>query len=181
LSDPHRHHDPERRREEAPIDTDRIAQLLRPVVEAADLELYDVEDAGPTLRVLVDGEGGVGIDRLAELSRTVSMALDLDDPIPGHYTLEVSSPGLERRLRRREHFERAVGSPVSVRTTPGPEGRRRVQGTLVAVDGSGIRVDTDGSEVDLSFDEIDTARTIFEWGPAPKPGQRSSSRKGQRP
>ena len=131
--------------------------------------------------MLVDGDGGVGIDRLAELARTVSMALDLEDPIPGHYTLEVSSPGLERRLRRREHFERAIGTPVSVRTRPGPDGRSRLQGTLTAVDGTGIRIDTDGAVVDVAFDEIDVARTVFEWGPAPKPGQRSSSRKGPRP
>ena len=110
--------------------TDRVAAIVAPLADERGLDLYDVEQHQASVRVLVDREGGVDIDTLAELSRAVSRALDEVDPVAGKYTLEVSSPGLERPLRRPDHFAGAVGEQVSVKTVPGTEGDRRVTGAL---------------------------------------------------
>lgn len=153
---------------------ERVADVVEPLVHAAGLTLYDVVHAGSTLRVLVDGDEGVNLDQLAELTRTISVALDLEDPIGGSYTLEVSSRGLERPLRRPDHFAGAVGEWVTVRTHAGPDGRRRYRGLLAAADETSITVDDgDTGAVTLGVDEIDTARTTFEWGPEPR--QRGSA------
>jgi ribosome maturation factor RimP len=149
---------------------ERVRAVVEPVVTAADLELYDVELAAPVLRVLVDRAGGVDLALLGEVTRSVSEALDADDPLPGRYTLEVSSPGLERKLRTPAHFAAALGKRVKVRTVAGTEGDRRVEGELVAADDDGITVATGEGERRIAFDEVERARTVFEWGPAPKPG-----------
>ncbi len=121
---------------------ERVRAVVEPVVAAADLDLYDVELAGGTLRVLVDAAGGVDLAVLGAVTRAVSEALDADDPLPGRYTLEVSSPGLERKLRTPAHFAAALGKKVSVRTVPGTEGERRVEGELTAADDDGVVVAT---------------------------------------
>jgi ribosome maturation factor RimP len=150
--------------------TDRVVSLLEPIVAAASLRLYDVDHSGGTLRVFVDGPDGVTLAQLDELSRTVSVALDAADPIPGHYTLEVSSPGLERSLRRPEHFAGAIGEMISVRTLPGPQGRRRLRGVLTAATDETIAIEADGGHVELPLHEVERATVVFEWGPGPKPG-----------
>ena len=158
--------------------SEEIRQFVEPVVTARGLDLYDVELAGTVVRVLVDQDGGVGVDELGEVTRAVSRVLDEHDPIPSRYTLEVSSPGLERRLRRPEHFQRSVGSRVVIKTVAGTEGDRRVEGELSAADDEGIAVTTaDGPARRLAYDEIDRARTVFEWGPAPKPGSPQTRKK----
>jgi len=160
--------------------TEGAAELLygelTPVVDALGLELVDVELAGSTLRVTVDRSGGVDLDGLAEANRAVSAVLDRIDPVPGRYTLEVSSPGLERRLRRPSHFVRALGETVSIRLHPGSGAVRRVQGRLVQADDDGVRLegpDVPGWSTHLSYDAIERARTVFEWGakPAPSPSR----------
>jgi len=156
---------------------ERVADVVEPLVGAAGLILYDVFHTGSTLRVLVDGDDGVNLDRLAELTRTISVALDLEDPIVGSYTLEVSSPGLERPLRRPDQFAAAVGERVTVRTQPGPNGRRRYRGFLTAADDEAFTVDdVEAGPVTLVFGEVDAARTIFEWGPQPRPGGSAARR-----
>ena len=95
---------------------EEVFELLEPVVTTAGAELFDVEWSGTVLRVLVDAEEGIEVDALAKINRLVSPILDEDDPIPGAYTLEVSSPGVERQLRRVEHYEGALGEVVTVRT-----------------------------------------------------------------
>jgi ribosome maturation factor RimP len=149
---------------------ERVRAVVEPVVAAADLELYDVELAGAVVRVLVDAAGGVDLAVLSEVTQAVSAALDADDPLPGRYTLEVSSPGLERKLRTPAHFTAAVGKQVRVRTVAGTEGERRVEGTLTAADDEGVTVATGEGERRIGYDEVERARTVFEWGPAPKPG-----------
>src|SRR5215217_524689 len=149
---------------------ERVRAVVEPVVAAADLGLYDVELAGGTLRVLVDREGGVDLAVLGEVTRAVSEALDAEDPVPGRYTLEVSSPGLERKLRTPEHFAAAVGKQVRVRTVPGTEGERRVEGELTAADVDGLTVATADGERRIAYAEVERARTVFEWGPTPPPG-----------
>ncbi len=91
------------------------SRTLAPVLEARGLDLVDVEVHGTQLTVFADREGGVGLDELADATRDVSAALDEIDPMPGRYTLSVSSPGLERRLRTPAHFARAVGERITVR------------------------------------------------------------------
>ncbi|MGI9119349.1 MAG: ribosome maturation factor RimP [Acidimicrobiales bacterium] len=141
-----------------------VERVVSPLLEPHGLHLYDVEFAGPTLRVLVDGPGGVDLDVLSQVTRELSSALDAHDPMPGRYTLEVSSPGLERPLRRPAHFAAAVGARIRVKTHPGVEGERRLEGELVAADDDGIAVEVDGGPRRLRHEEIERARTVFEWG-----------------
>jgi ribosome maturation factor RimP len=123
--------------------------------------------------VLVNREGGIDIDALTELSRSISRALDDADPVGGKYTLEVSSPGLERPLRRPDHFRGAVQDRITVKTVPGTEGERRVTGVLTGVDDDGITIRPDegpeSEERRLAYDEIESARTLFDWGTTTKP------------
>jgi ribosome maturation factor RimP len=155
---------------------ERVRTVVEPVVAAADLELYDVELAGGVLRVLVDRSGGVDLAVLGDVTRAVSEALDADDPLPGRYTLEVSSPGLERKLRTPAHFAAALGKKVRVRTVAGSEGERRLEGELTAADDDGIVVTAPEGERRLAFAEVERARTVFEWGPTPPPGAGRRSR-----
>lgn len=149
---------------------EHVARLVAPILADLGVELYDLEHTGPVLKVVVDRPGGVDLDTLAEVTRNVSRALDHDDPMPGRYTLEVTSPGLERTLRTPTHFARAVGEKVALRTLPGVEGERRVAGVLVSAGDDGVVVSGAEGERRLAYDEIERARTVFEWGPAPKPG-----------
>jgi ribosome maturation factor RimP len=145
--------------------TDRVREIVAPLVAAADLELYDLDLGGGVLEVLVDRPGGADIDVISRLARTISRALDEHDPIDGGYSLEVGSPGLERPLRTPQHFARAVGESVKVKTRPGTEGDRRVAGTIAAADDVSITVlDAEGVEHRVAIDDIERARTVFEWG-----------------
>ena len=159
---------------------DRVRTLVTPIVTDLGLELYDCEFAGGTLRVVIDtppgSPGGVDMEQLSLATRLVSRELDHSDPIPGRYTLEVSSPGLERSLKRPEHFQRELGKTVSVRLHAPLDGRRRLEGTLAAADGDRIVVRTEQGDVDVALGQIERARTVFVWGPTPKPGGRSPSR-----
>ncbi|HWJ60663.1 MAG TPA: ribosome maturation factor RimP [Acidimicrobiales bacterium] len=154
--------------------TERVRLLVAPLVDEVGVELYDIEYAGGVLRITVQQEGGVGIDVIGKLTRKISHLFDEEDPMPGHYTLEVSSPGLERTLRTPEHFAGAIDSLVAVKTKPGVEGDRRVKGTLVAADDDSITIapaNADpGTTRVLALSDITTARTVFEWGGQPKPG-----------
>lgn len=152
---------------------DRVRELVAPIVADVGVELYDVEFTGGILRILVDVEGGIDIDAIKVISRRSSRVLDDADPIPGRYTLEVSSPGLERPLRTRHHFEGAIGEVVKFKTHVEIEGRRRFQGTLVGADLDGFRLDLDGAERVFGYDDVTKAKTVFEWNPTPKPGSGS--------
>ncbi len=139
--------------------------------------MYDIEQRGATLRVTLDtppgAPSGVTLDELALASRLVSRELDHHDPVPGHYTLEVTSPGVERALRTPAHFRREVGKVVAIRLTDVSHDDRRVTGTLIAADDTSATVAVDGPDGPehrtVRYDQIDRARTVFEWGPAPKP------------
>lgn len=149
---------------------DRVRELVAPVIESEAVELYDVEHNGGVLRVFVDSPDGVDIEVIKRVSRGIGRVLDEADPIPTRYTLEVSSPGLERPLRTPDHFRRAVGSDVKVKTMPAVEGDRRVQGVLVAADDDGFEIRTGDEVRRLAYGDVSKARTVFEWGPSPKPG-----------
>jgi ribosome maturation factor RimP len=152
---------------------DRVRTLVEPIVSGAGLDLYDLDLNGGVLRVVVDQAGGVGMEDITHVTREVSRALDDADPIPGRFTLEVSSPGLERVLRTPAHFVSALGTTVSVKTVPGSPGDRRLKGTLLSVDDDGITVagaTEDDEPRSVAFGDVERARTVFEWGPGPKPG-----------
>ena len=161
---------------------DRVRAVVEPLLADSLAELVDVEHTGGILRVTVDRPGGVDLELIARLTRQVSRALDDEDPLPGRYTLEVSSPGLERPLRTPEHFRWAVGRVVAVKAVADAEGERRVTGVLTAADEDGITVTDSASGVErtLRHDQVEKARTVFEWGPSPKPGSPGSQRKKKR-
>jgi len=146
---------------------DRVQILVGPILEAEGLELYDLELDGGVLRVLVDRDGGADIGSISKVARALSRALDEHDPIDGRYTLEVSTPGLERPLRTPTHFARATGSVVKVKTKPGTDGDRRIEGTITGADDDGVTVrDSDGVDHTLRHEDIERARTVFVWGPS---------------
>jgi len=157
---------------------ERVRSSVAPLLADLGLEIYDIEHAGGVLRISVDKTGGVDLDSIALATRVVSRQLDHDDPIPGRYTLEVTSPGIERPLRTPEHFERAVGQVVNLRTHPEAEGDRRARGELLAVAADGITVRLeDGTERTIRFEDIERARTVFEWGPGASPAPPRPKRK----
>ena len=163
------------------VNTDQVAALVLPLAEAAGLSLYDVERKGETLRISIDGPDGVPFAALERLSREISLSLDEADPSGGSYMLEVSTPGVERNLRSGDHFEAAVGETVTIKTVPGPEGRKRYRGDLVAVDNDVVTIDDEErGEVHLQVQDVESARTIFEWGQAPKPGKAVNSNTSNR-
>ena len=146
---------------------ERVREIVEPLLERQSLAVYDIELSGSQLRITVEAPGGVDLEAIAHATRLISIALDEHDPIPSKYTLEVSSPGLERALRTPKHFAGAVGLTVSVKTNARVDGERRIKGTLAAADDEGITV----GDHTLRYDDIEKARTVFEWGPAPKPGK----------
>jgi ribosome maturation factor RimP len=159
----------------------RVRALAAPIVADLGLELYDLEMVSGVLRLSIDtptgGPAGVTLDNIALLSRLVSRELDHNDPMPGRYTLEVTSPGLERPLRTADHFRREVNKVVSVRLREAVDGRRRLQGTLLRADEHGcvVCLEDTGTEIAVTYDRIERAKTVFVWGSEGKPG--SSSRR----
>ena len=163
-----------------PTVAERVAAAVAPVLADLDLLLHDVEHTGTTIRVTidtVDPAGRLDVDSLAAATRAISRLMDELDPLDGAYTLEVSSPGLERPLRTPAHFIRAVGSEVNVKTVPGTEGERRLAGTVAAADETTVTLTlSDGSSRTLPYEAIERAPTTFAWGPAPKPGKPTSGK-----
>src|SRR3990170_2393512 len=113
---------------------ERVHALVEPLVAASGIELVEVEHGPGLLKITLDKEGGIDLETITEASEKISDALDVHDPVPGRYTLEVTSPGVERPLRTPDHFRRFLGSTINVRTHPGVEGERRVQGELSDAD-----------------------------------------------
>jgi ribosome maturation factor RimP len=141
---------------------ERLLTLLEPLVVRLGFELVELEYGGGhrrgVLRLFIDGSQGVGLGDCERVSREVSALLDVEDPIAGAYTLEVSSPGFDRVLRTPEHFGRFVGSRVFVELKEPRAGRRRYTGKLVAVGADGIELAVDREQVTVGFTEIGKAR-----------------------
>lgn len=155
-------------REGAMSALEEVRDLAQAVARRRQLRLWDVEVGGrpgrTIVRVFVDADDGVDLDTVAEVSEEISRGLDLRDPIAGRYTLEVSSPGLERKLRSPEHFALSVGRKVVVKTkTPLVDDSHRVDGVISGATDSAVRLRTDDRELDVPLDQIRSARTIFEW------------------
>lgn len=162
--------------------TDSLAALARPLLDQANLDLWDIEVGPSMVRILVDRPGGVDLDALSAATRALSPLLDeREDLVPaGHYDLEVSSPGIERTLRTVDHFRRYVGSLVTLKTREAIGGTRRLRGTLVAVADEAVDIVVEGSPqaVTVPLDQIERARTVLEWGPQagkPKANRKSGS------
>ncbi|MGB7861512.1 MAG: hypothetical protein WBM90_13530, partial [Acidimicrobiia bacterium] len=149
-----------------------IWDVVEPYLAAERLELDDLELAGQgrgrILRVTVDGED-VTIDRLADLSRGLSRLLDHDTDLDDQYQLEVSSPGLERKLKRPTHFQKSVGREVVVKTSSG-ESNITIRGTVADAGPDRFTIDTDDGSRVLDYTDVITAKTVFRWEKSPKPG-----------
>jgi ribosome maturation factor RimP len=160
---------------------DELQKAVAPVVEALGLELVDLELRSGLLRVVVDRDGGVDLDSISVATRQLSGLLDELDPVPGsRYTLEVSSPGLERPLKTTAQFARAVGEEVMVRTLPSAGLDRRIRGRLEEAGPEGVVVSGEGLPEEgyrIAYSDIERARTVFDWGPAvrQKPGAKHGS------
>jgi ribosome maturation factor RimP len=145
---------------------DELAKLLEPTVARLGYELADLEvrlgSKGGMVRVFIDKPDGIDLDDCEKVSLAVSALLDVEDPVPGNYNLEVSSPGLDRKLTKVEHFQRFEGQTVKVQMRFPIEGRRRFRGTLVASDDENIVVEVDGESHSLPLKTIDTARLVPE-------------------
>jgi len=150
-----------------------IAMLLAPTVQSLGLELLGVEylpaPGGALLRLYIDvpadagEERTVGIEDCEATSREVSAQLDVADPISGHYTLEVSSPGVDRPLFTAAQFARFMGETAKVTLKLPQDGRRRLQGAITAVDGDAITFDVDGNAFVVAIDNIEKARLVPDW------------------
>ena len=158
----------------------RVRALVMPIISDLKLDLYDLEFRGGTLRVTIDtpcgSEGGVNLESIALATRLISREFDHEDPVPGHYTLEVTSPGLERQLRVPAHFQREIGKTVNIRLRDTTSDARRVHGLLVAATETECTVRLEAPAPDgtfpervVAFQQIDRAKTVFVWGPTPKP------------
>lgn len=142
---------------------ERLIALIEPLVGRLGYELVDLEQSSgrgsAVIRLFIDRAAqGITLTDCERVSREVSALLDVEDPMPTAYTLEVSSPGLDRVLRTPAHFARFVGSRVFVELAAPREGRRRYTGALVSADEAGIALEVDGQRVPVSFAEIGKAR-----------------------
>ncbi|MDH3526612.1 MAG: ribosome maturation factor RimP [Gammaproteobacteria bacterium] len=145
-----------------------IGELLKPAVQALGYEFVGVEyrsgeHGGGLLRVYIDNEQGITVDDCQTVSHQVSGLLDVEDPIPGNYTLEVSSPGLDRLLFRPGDYERFAGSLIKLRLGYPLEGRRKFKGRLRGIEDGNVVIEQDGVDVSLPFDQIEQARLVPEY------------------
>lgn len=145
---------------------DELTRLLEPGIERLGYELADLEvklgGRGGVLRIFIDHPAGIGLDDCEKVSMAVSALLDVEDPLPGHYNLEVSSPGLDRKLTKAEHFQRFEGETLKVSMRFPIDGRKRFRGTLVSSDDENIVMEVDGESYALPMATIDTARLVPE-------------------
>ena len=143
---------------------EELAKLLEPTVTRMGYELTDLEvrlgGKGGLVRLFIDKPDGIDLEDCEKVSLAVSALLDVEDPVPGNYNLEVSSPGLDRKLTKLEHFQRFAGETVKVQMRFPIDGRRRFRGTLVTSDEDNIVVEVDGESHSLPLKTIDTARLV---------------------
>lgn len=142
--------------------TSQLTQLLEPLAESRGFELVAVEQSGgrhtPVIRVLIDREGGVNLDAILEANQWVGEALEEADPVSGPYTLEVSSPGVDRPLRKLSDFVRFAGETVNLKVRPSTGTRSAWTGVIAGVDGDSVLIEVDGENVSIPFGDVLKAR-----------------------
>ena len=149
-----------------PRESAELRKLLEPAVSALGFELVGVEFVSGRrglLRVYIDSEDGITIDDCQAVSHQVSGLLDVEDPIQGQYSLEVSSPGLDRPLFRASDFERFAGQEVRLRLVAPLEGRRKFRGVLVGLRDGRVVVQVEEQELVVALEEIDEARLVPDY------------------
>ncbi len=150
--------------------------MVEPVVQTAGMELVELtfrrEGGGRILRVTVDRDQGLDLDTISQVSKKISRRLDAEGFDPGPYSLEVSSPGVERPLRRRQDFEKRIGEKVKVKSSEPVDGSFVHVGPLVGADDVAVTVETEAGERRLPYSEITAARTVFEWGGQKRKGKK---------
>lgn len=142
-----------------------ISDLLRPTVQTLGLELWGIEHLmrgrSSLLRIYIDSDQGITIEDCERVSRQVSGILDVEDPLPGEYTLEVSSPGLDRPLFSSEQYQRFVGEVVNLRLRAPIDGRRKFKGVLEKAEADQITLTVDGALVNIAFAQIEKANIVL--------------------
>ena len=145
----------------------RLTQLLQPLVEDLGYEFvgleYSSNPKNPSLVIYIDRPGGIAVEDCERVSREVAAVLDVEDPIPGHYDLEVSSPGLDRPLFTLEQFERFSGEVAQVSLFAPLDGRRKFKGKILGIQDGKVRLDQDGAVVELDMGNIAKARLVPDY------------------
>ena len=173
------------------VDRDRLTAVIEPVVHAHGAELFDFElknENGWVLRIYVEKLGAT-TDRLStkqaaidlqlcsQIARDLSPALDVADPIPHRYHLEVSSPGLERPLRKAEDYDRFKGEKAKIKLRTAIQGQKVLVGVLGTLRDKTLALEQDGKTYEVTLDDILTARLVFEFGPVSKPSSQGGKKK----
>jgi ribosome maturation factor RimP len=173
------------------IDRARLQAVIDPIVSAHGAELCDFElknENGWVLRIYVERLGAmanklstkaaaVDLDLCSLIARDLSPALDLADPIPGRYHLEVGSPGVERPLRKAEDYVRFAGEKAKLKLRAGVGGQKVLVGKLGALDGNILTLEDGARTYPVPLDDVVSARLVFEFGPAPKPATSAKKKK----
>lgn len=143
---------------------DELRRLLEPSIGQLGYELSDIEvklgGKDGVVRVFIDRPEGIGLEDCEAVSRQISAVLDVEDPLPGQYVLEVSSPGLDRKLTKFEHFQRFTGEEVRIKLRLPIAGRRNFRGALRAADKEMIEIEVDGERHSLPLAAIESARLV---------------------
>jgi ribosome maturation factor RimP len=147
---------------------EEVKDLAEAVAHRRSLRLWDVQMGGrpgqAVVKVFVDSDSGVDLDTVAEISEELSRGLDLRDPIPGRYTLEVSTPGLERNLKEPDHYKLSVGRAAVVKTiTPLVGNSNRIEAVIAAAGDDAVTLVVEGDDLVVPYESIKSARTVFEW------------------
>ena len=145
----------------------KLNELVKPLVEDLGYEFvgleYNSNPKNSVLRIYIDHENGVGIDDCENVSREVAALLDVNDPIKGHYNLEISSPGLDRPLFTPAHYRQFTGNVVQINLFAPQDGRRKFSGPILDADENGVRMEQDGSEVTLDYGNIAKAKLVPDY------------------
>jgi len=140
-----------------------LEESIEIAVKGCGAELYDIvslkENDSNIFRVYVTQPGGISLDKCAEISRMISPILDIEEPMQGKYNLEVSSPGIERKLKNHQHFKSSLGEKIKLKDFE----KNTIKGELIAADDNEVKIKTEHGEEIVTYDEISSASTYFEW------------------
>ncbi len=140
-----------------------LEESIKIAVEGCGAILYDIvtvkENENNIFRVYVTAPNGINLDKCAEISRMLSPILDIDEPMNGNYNLEVSSPGIERKLKKVQHYKASIGEKVRLKDFE----KNIIKGELIFADDNEIKIKTEHGEEIITYDEISSASTYYEW------------------